>query len=82
MIKVDGNIEPVLEAFIERQIDRAVAAGANMIIFHIDSAGGPLAQSQRSRHRDCRPRSEESPHGRLHPQGSARQRGGDRARLR
>jgi len=46
MIKVDGKIEPVLEAFIERQIDRAVAAGVNMIIFHIDSAGGPLAQSQ------------------------------------
>ncbi len=46
MIKVDGKIEPVLEAFIERQIDRAVESGVNMIIFHIDSAGGPLTQSQ------------------------------------
>ena len=45
MIKVDGKIEPVLEAFIERQIDRAVDAGVNMIIFNIDSAGGPLVQS-------------------------------------
>ena len=46
MIKIDGTIEPVLEAFIERQIDRAVGSGVNTIIFHIDSAGGPLAQSQ------------------------------------
>lgn len=46
MIKVDGPIEPVLEAFIERQIDRAVGSGVNTIIFHINSAGGPLAQSQ------------------------------------
>jgi membrane-bound serine protease (ClpP class) len=46
MIKIDGKIEPVLEAFIERQIDRAAAGGINMLIFHIDSAGGPLAQSQ------------------------------------
>ncbi len=29
MIKVDGKIEPVLEAFIERQIDRAVAGPAS-----------------------------------------------------
>jgi membrane-bound serine protease (ClpP class) len=46
MIKIDGKIEPVLEAFIERQIDRAVADGVNTIIFHIDSTGGPLQQSQ------------------------------------
>jgi len=46
MIKVDGKIESVLEAFIERQIDRAVASGVNLIIFNIDSAGGPLSQSQ------------------------------------
>lgn len=46
MIKVDGKIEPVLEAFIERQIDRATGSGVNTIIFHIESAGGPLSQSQ------------------------------------
>jgi membrane-bound serine protease (ClpP class) len=46
MIKVDGKIEPVLEAFIERQIERSVSSGVNTIIFHIESSGGPLAQSQ------------------------------------
>ncbi len=45
MIKVDGKIEPVLEAFIERQIERSVGSGVNTIIFHIESDGGPLAQS-------------------------------------
>ena len=82
MIKVDGKIEPVLEAFIERQIDRAVAGGVNTIIFHIDSAGGPLRPESKPRQRHCRPRSEKSPHDRLHPQGSAGQRGGDCAGLR
>jgi membrane-bound serine protease (ClpP class) len=46
MIKVDGMVEPVLEAFIERQIDRAVSAGVNTLIFQIDSPGGFLLQSQ------------------------------------
>jgi membrane-bound serine protease (ClpP class) len=46
IIKVDGKIESVLEAFIERQIDRAVESGVNLIIFHIDSAGGLLRESQ------------------------------------
>jgi membrane-bound serine protease (ClpP class) len=46
MIKVDGKIESVLEAFIERQIDRAVESGVNMLIFHIDSAGGQFQQCQ------------------------------------
>jgi len=46
LIKIDGMIEPVLEAFIERQIDRAVESGANTIIFHIESPGGFLQQSE------------------------------------
>jgi membrane-bound serine protease (ClpP class) len=45
MIKVDGVIDSVLEAFLERQIDRAVAAGVNTLIFEIDSPGGGLLQS-------------------------------------
>ncbi len=46
MIKVDGVVDSVLEAFIERQIDRAVTAGVNTLIFEIDSPGGGLLQSQ------------------------------------
>tara|TARA_R110000868_G_scaffold149654_1_gene372196 strand:- start:68587 stop:70980 length:2394 start_codon:yes stop_codon:yes gene_type:complete len=42
LIKVDGMIEPLLEAFLERQINRAVNSGANMLIFEIDSGGGYL----------------------------------------
>jgi len=42
LIKVDGMIEPILEAFIERQINRAVNSGANMLIFEINSGGGYL----------------------------------------
>lgn len=40
LIRIDAVIEPGLEAFLERQINRAVASGANMIIFEIDSPGG------------------------------------------
>jgi len=46
LIRVDHEIEPVLEAFLERQIQRAISSGANMIIFEIDSLGGLLIQSQ------------------------------------
>jgi len=42
LIKVDGMIEPILETFIERQINRAVNSGANMLVFEIDSGGGYL----------------------------------------
>lgn len=45
-IKVDGVIEPVLEQFVMRQVDRAVASGANLLIFEIDSPGGLLLSSQ------------------------------------
>jgi membrane-bound serine protease (ClpP class) len=40
LIRVDGMIEPILQAFIIRQIDRAIASGANLLIFEIDSPGG------------------------------------------
>jgi len=46
IIKVDRPIDSVLEAFIERQIDRASNAGVNTLIFEIDSPGGALTQSQ------------------------------------
>jgi len=42
LIKVDGMIEPILETFIERQINRAIHSGANMLVFEIDSGGGYL----------------------------------------
>ncbi|MCR9230010.1 MAG: hypothetical protein NXI29_03260 [bacterium] len=42
LIKVDGMISPILETFIERQINRAVNSGANMLVFEIDSGGGYL----------------------------------------
>ncbi|QDV51317.1 NfeD family protein [Gimesia fumaroli] len=42
LIRVDGMIEPILEAFIERQINRAVNSGANMLVFEITSGGGYL----------------------------------------
>ena len=45
LIKVEGTIDSVLESFLERQIDRAVAQGANMIVFEIDSPGGLLLSS-------------------------------------
>lgn len=46
LIKIDGMIEPVLESFVERQIDRSVNAGADLLIFRITSPGGYLISSQ------------------------------------
>src|SRR5579872_1456503 len=40
IIRVDNMIEPMLEQFVTRQIDRALAAGFNLLIFEIDSPGG------------------------------------------
>ena len=40
LIKVEGMIEPVMGAYIQRLINRAVSDGANMIIFEVDSPGG------------------------------------------
>ena len=45
LIKVEGMIDPILEAFLLRQIDRAVGSGANLLIFEIDSPGGYLISS-------------------------------------
>ena len=44
-IRVDGMIEPVLETFIDRQIERALADGANLIVFEIESPGGLVHSS-------------------------------------
>ena len=40
IIRIDNMIEPMLEQFVNRQIDRAVGMGINLIIFEIDSPGG------------------------------------------
>lgn len=45
LIKVQGPIDTVLENFLQRQMDRAVAEGAQILIFEIDSPGGLLVQS-------------------------------------
>jgi membrane-bound serine protease (ClpP class) len=46
LIEVKGVIDPLLESFLERQIDRAVSSGSELIIFEIDSPGGLLWQSR------------------------------------
>ena len=46
VIRIEGMIEPTLEAFVMRQIDRAKSSGANMLIFEIDSPGGFLLSSE------------------------------------
>ena len=46
LIRVDEMIEPVLESFVQRQIERAVSSGANTIIFEIDSPGGFLLSGE------------------------------------
>lgn len=45
LIKIDGAIEPILQGFVTRQIDRAVSGGANLLIFEIDSPGGEVFAS-------------------------------------
>lgn len=45
LIEVEGMIEPVLAAFLTRQIDRAVDSGAKTLIFEITSPGGYLQYS-------------------------------------
>lgn len=45
IIRIDGEIESVLEQFVLRQIDRAVATGVNLLIFEIESPGGKLFSS-------------------------------------
>jgi len=50
VIKIDEIIEPVLQGFVYRHIDEAVADGVNMIIFEVDSPGGYLLQGQEIAH--------------------------------
>lgn len=45
LIHVDEMIDPMLEQFVQRQIQRAVASGCNLIVFEIDSPGGLLLSS-------------------------------------
>jgi membrane-bound serine protease (ClpP class) len=45
LIKLDGVITTLLETFIERQVERAVHDGAELLIFEIDSPGGELLAS-------------------------------------
>lgn len=45
LIKVDGEINRLQESFLTRQIERAVAEGAQVIVFEIDSPGGHLDSS-------------------------------------
>jgi membrane-bound serine protease (ClpP class) len=44
-IRIDENIESVLEGFIEREIRRAKSSNVNLILFEIDSPGGELGPS-------------------------------------
>lgn len=45
-IRIDGEITPLIEEFIHRQIERMKGEGANLLIFEIDSASGHLVSSQ------------------------------------
>ncbi|MFN0198756.1 MAG: NfeD family protein [Planctomycetaceae bacterium] len=45
LIRIDGIIEPILHEFIDRQIERSISSGANLLIFEIDSPGGYLHSS-------------------------------------
>jgi membrane-bound serine protease (ClpP class) len=45
LIKITGVIDSLQESYLVRQIDRARAAGAELLIFEIDSPGGELLAS-------------------------------------
>lgn len=45
LIRVEGAIDPLLESFLERQVQRAIAQGAKILILEIDSPGGQLLAS-------------------------------------
>jgi membrane-bound serine protease (ClpP class) len=45
LIKVDGQIDPLLTSYLQRQIERAVERDADAVIFEIDSPGGLLQES-------------------------------------
>lgn len=40
IIRIEGFIDPILDQYIQRQIERALDAEANTLIFEIDSPGG------------------------------------------
>lgn len=46
LIRIDDEINPILDSFVQRQIERSVAAGANLIIFEIDSPGGWMSSGE------------------------------------
>ncbi len=46
LIKINDMIEPTLQAFFNRQIQRAIADKANLLIFEIDSPGGLLTVAE------------------------------------
>lgn len=46
LIKIDDVIEPIIETFIKRQINRALDEGVNLIIFEVNSYGGRLDSAQ------------------------------------
>lgn len=50
IIKIDNIIDPILEQFVLRQIDRATASGMNLLIFEIDSPGGGALESMNLAH--------------------------------
>ncbi len=46
LIRIDGEIGPLMEAYLLRQIDRCVDGGSNLLIFQVDSFGGALVESE------------------------------------
>lgn len=46
LIEIHGPIEPILASFLHRQIERAIEAGAKIIIFDVNSPGGRLNESE------------------------------------
>ncbi|MCA9053881.1 MAG: hypothetical protein KDA75_08590 [Planctomycetaceae bacterium] len=46
LIRVEGEITPLLTAYLKRQIDRAVERGSDLLIFEIESPGGLLQDSK------------------------------------
>lgn len=49
-IEITGVIDPGTEQFVQRQIDRSIRSGVNLIIFKIDSPGGYLSSSEQLAH--------------------------------
>jgi membrane-bound serine protease (ClpP class) len=45
LIKVEGQIDPLLSSYLMRQIDRAIEDRADLVIFEVDSPGGLLQES-------------------------------------